>query len=287
MRFCLTLTLALLAGVACADETVPEPIPAVAPTIVFPVLPTPDVLPVAPTPPADPDAVPTLSYGQIYVVQSDANFALRASPKHLVDITYAPGPITVRGIFADGSGKVETRTFKSKYVAFVDAKDKASGRVELTAIPFGFTDESAITDQLIDIGAGPRPPPDPGPAPIDPVVPPPPAPTGFRVMFIYETTDKLTREQLNILHSTQITAYLNEKCVKGADGRAEWRKWDKDVSISPKESPTMVELWNSVKPKLGKLPQLVIAVNGAATVMDVPATEAETLAKIKAKAEGK
>ncbi len=99
--------------------------------------------------------------------------------------------------------------------------------------------------------------------------------------MVYESVAKLNREQLNILHSTQITAFLNTACTKGSDGRAEWRKWDQDVMVSPKESPQIVALWDSVKPQLGQLPRLVVAVNGAATVMDFPATEAETLAKLK------
>ena len=276
------ILLLLSVSVLYADEPTPEPIPAVNPAIVFPVLPTPDKLPVAPTPPADPDAVPSLAYGQVYVVQSDVDFILLASPANLVAITPpSTGPITVRGLFADGPGKIETRTFRSKYVAFVDAVEQASGRVELIAIPVGVTDESSVTRQLVDLGLGPQPPPGPVDPTPDPVIPPTPVPTGFRVIFAFESTAAMSREQLNILHSTAITAFLNQACAKGADGRAEWRKWDKDVAISAKESATIVELWNASKPKLDTLPRMIVAVNGSATVMDFGATEAETLAKLK------
>lgn len=274
------ILLLLVASPAWADDT-PQQIP-LAQKIWFPAVPVPDKVPVTPAPPADPDAVPTLAYGQVYVVQSESDFILLASPANLVAITPpSAGPITVRGLFADGPGKIETRTFKSKYVAFVDAVEKARGRVELIAIPVGVADESAVTRQLVDIGVAPQPPP-PGPDDPDiPDVPPTPAPTGFRVIFAFESTAALSREQLNILHSTSITAFLNQACAKGADGRAEWRKWDKDVAISAKESATIVELWNASKLKLDTLPRMIVAVNGSATVMEFGATEAETLAKLK------
>ena len=277
---CLVLYLCLASSAFCAEDSAPEAIPAIPPRIVFPVLPTPDKQPVAPAPPADPDAVPTLAYGQIYCVQSETAFILLASPRELVTITPTPGPIAVRGVFVDGTGKVETRTFQSKYVAFVDAGETASGRVELIAVPVGVADELAISRQLINVNHGPQPPPKPV-DPVNPVDPPTPAPTGFRVVFAYESSAALTREQLNILNSTQITAFLNANCAKGADGRADWRKWDRDISISSRESATIVELWNAAKPKLGTLPQMIVAVDGKATVMDLPATEAETLSKLK------
>lgn len=277
---CLALYLCLASSAFCAEDSAPEAIPAIPPRIVFPVLPTPDKQPVAPAPPADPDAVPTLAYGKLYVIQSETAFILLASPRELVTITPTPGPIAVRGVFVDGTGRVETRTFQSKYVAFVDAGETASGRVELIAVPVGVADELAISRQLINVNHGPQPPPKPV-DPVNPVDPPTPAPTGFRVVFAYESSAALTREQLNILNSTQITAFLNANCAKGADGRADWRKWDRDISISSRESATIVELWNAAKPKLGTLPQMIVAVDGKATVMDLPATEAETLAKLK------
>ena len=268
------ILLLFVASPAWADD-VP-----VAQKIWFPAVPVPDKAPVAPAPPADPDAVPTLVYGQMYVVQSDAAFALLTSPKGLVTITKAEGPISVRGIFPDGRGEYETRTFKSKYVAFVDAVKDAAGRVNLTAIPIGLTDESAITEQLIDIGAGPRPPPGPD-DPVEPDVPPIPAPTGFRVIFVSDTAANMTREQLNIVNSTAISAFLNEACVKSASGHAEWRRWSKNQKVEATESPTIVALWNDSKSKLTALPRMIVAVNGAATVMEFGATEAETLAKLK------
>lgn len=251
----------------------------------FPSLPVPDKAPVTPAPPADPDAVPVLTYGQIYAVQSEVEFFLRAYPKSLVTITKpVKGPVTARGIFIVG-GKIETRVLTGKYVAFVDAGEKAAGRVDLVATPVGNASEDSIVEQTIDVNtAGPRPPPKPD-DPDVPDNPPVPAPTGFRVIFAEETSARYSPAHLHILHSTKIVEFLNANCAKGADGRPEWRKWDKDIVVTAKESATIAELWAAVKPKLTGLdtaPKLVVAVNGAATVMDMPGTEDETLAKLKA-----
>lgn len=235
--------------------------------------------PPQPAAPVLPDAVTTLQSNQLYVVTSDEPFVLIASPARLVRITQEDGPIKIRAVFADGSGSLETRQYAAKFIATVEAT-ASTGRVELVSIPLGLMDESDLTRRLIDIGAAPRPPPGPDP---DDVVPDPPipTPTGFRVLFIFRTADKIPMEQRNILYSSQITAFLTEHCVKGADGRPEWRKWEPDVVIGAKESPTMVELWKSAKPKLGEPPKMIVAVNGAATVYDLPSTESEALAKLK------
>jgi hypothetical protein len=132
---------------------------------------------------------------------------------------------------------------------------------------------------------GPRPPPGPNPPGPDPT--PKPNPASFRVLFVYESAANHTREQLNIINSTAIAAYLNEKCVKDSAGRAEWRRFDPDVTLSSKESETIKKLWEATKPALGKLPQVVIVVDGKGEVFDLPETEAETLALLKKYAEGK
>lgn len=246
------------------------PSPAAAPAIQFPG--------VAPTPasPVLPDAVSTLLPTQLYVVTSDQPFLLLASPARMVTITQEQGPIKIRATFADGAGKLETRTYAARYVAIVESA--SDGRVELLGVPAGVTDESEITRRLIDCGKGPIPPPDVEP---EPDVTPTPGPVGFRVIMVYETSAALAREQSNILNSTKLRGVLNEVCSKGPDGRAEWRCWDKDVVIGASESPEMVKLWNAVKGQVSPLPRLVVAVNGKATVMDLPASEDATIAKVK------
>lgn len=123
------------------------------------------------------------------------------------------------------------------------------------------------------------------PKPVDPPIPNPAK--GFRVMIVYETDANLTREQLNVLNSSTIMAYLNTHCVKDANGMAEWRKWDKPTIDRPgalqKESQVWQQLWNDSKSRLGKLPQIVIVNDQAGAAFEIPtnATEADTLTLLK------
>lgn len=136
---------------------------------------------------------------------------------------------------------------------------------------------------VIDAGGTPAPPVPPGPEPIPPKPEPPVPPipvTGFRVLIIYESSQAHTKEQLNILNSTQIVEYLNRKTVK--DGTLPgFRKWDKDISVFRESSANMKLLFEAVKPKLTSFPALVIAVDKNATVYPLPATEQETLELLK------
>lgn len=122
--------------------------------------------------------------------------------------------------------------------------------------------------------------PSPTPTPPKPPEPPPPVMTGLRVLFVYETEAKLTREQLNTLHSTAIAGYLNAKCSKDSKGRSDWRRWDDDVDTS-KESDVWKGLWLIIKPKLVTLPAVVVVTDQKTEVFPLPATEAETLALLK------
>jgi hypothetical protein len=115
---------------------------------------------VAPVAPAV-GSVPVLTPGQFYVVTSDVEFFLLASPAEKVVVTYEQGPLKLRGVFADGSGRIETRTYQAAWLAIVDAAEGVSGRVELVAVPKGVATEVDITRQLIDIGVAPQPPPKP------------------------------------------------------------------------------------------------------------------------------
>lgn len=87
---------------------------------------------------------------------------------------------------------------------------------------------------------GPTPPAPVPPSPVPPSpVPPapvPPAPSpapinadGFRVIFIYEQTDKLYAPVVDsMLNSTEIRAFLTARCAKDKNGQASFRYWDDD-----------------------------------------------------------
>ncbi len=237
--------------------------------LVFPILPK--IVPVEPAP----SQSVVLAAGQWYVVESETPFFLVASPAGVVNIQQEEGPLRIRGTFVETPGRIETRTYTAKYIAIVDAIEGRTGRVELIGIPSGLIDGAQISRRLVDIGAGPRPPPGPTPPTPTPVV------TGFRVLLIYESMDAYPRETLNTLHSTVIRDYLTRKCSKDSTNVPEWRVWDKDVVVSAKESPTMRDLWNAVKPQLNGTPKIIVAVNGDAKVYPLPSTEAETLAFLK------
>ncbi len=146
---------------------------------------------------------------------------------------------------------------------------------------------------------GARPP--PAPTPVEPLVPPvdpplvPPGPTdvtpatGLRVLFIYPPT--ATREQLTILNSGAVNAVLDEVCAKSGTGRAEWRKWDRDIDKRDQlknETPAWRELWTAAKASLAKpdaatkLPCVFIQRGDAVSLFPLPATEAATIALLKA-----
>lgn len=130
---------------------------------------------------------------------------------------------------------------------------KSSGRAVVAA--WGIVDSAPkkLATLLIDANVGPRPP--PGPTPPPPGPQPIPA-TGFRVLFAYESADKLTRAQSGVLNSTKIREYLQRKCVK-VNNVAEARWWDKDVDLK-NESETWRKIWDATKPQLTNLPAVVV-----------------------------
>lgn len=118
----------------------------------------------------------------------------------------------------------------------------------------------------------------PTPKPVDPVVDPIVTPvTGFRVVFVYEKDQKLTREQANILASTKIIDYMNQKTAKDDKGRPSWRKWDKDVVVSDEESKVFRDIWAAIKPKLGTLPQIGIVRDSKIDLFALPDNEQKTI----------
>lgn len=128
----------------------------------------------------------------------------------------------------------------------------------------------------IKTGTAPRPPPTPpGPSPI-------PAPTGFRAILIEETSQNTTMEEMAILNSPRIAEYLNRKTEKDPDGKAGWRKWDKDVVMGERELDLWKALWAETKPKITSTPQLLIVTGGNGKLYPLKGmTEAEVLALLK------
>lgn len=158
------LSLLTLSG-ALALAAPPEPQPAIR-------LPAAGVVPPPPAPAAD--AVVKLSGEQTFVVDSDVEFMIDAFPPGVVEITSEPGPVRMRAVFVDGTGKPEWRTFKGKHVATVNAV--GTGRVTLVIVPVGAKSRADWVTQRIDANAGPQPPPVPVPPKPDPKPDPKPVP---------------------------------------------------------------------------------------------------------------
>lgn len=260
----------------------PESPQIILPTI--PVLVEPDVIDEEPEPPKprpdrSPKPITTISDEQLYVIESTIPLIVLASPDGLVKIEGEEGPQKVKAKFVDGIGKMETRVFHSKYLFFVNAVKP--GKLELIIVPVGVEKpENILRQQLTVVGEMPKPPPDPDEPDVvpDPVDPPAPV-SSFRVIFVKESGDTLSAAQSSIPAAKVIRDYLVAKTTP-ENGQPGWREYDPDQSTT-NEQKTMAELWAAVKPKITKVPCLVIEVNGHATVMPFPANVDECMATLK------
>ncbi len=274
MRYLAFVLLCL--GTVSADEIKPVPDP-INDQIHLPTKPV-TVQPDEPAPNPPSTVIGTLKPDQWYVIESTAKLITLSSPEGLVAFEESQGPIRVRGLFVDGSGKIETRTYNSPYVYFVTAV--ASGKTELILIPEGVTSQDDIVRQVLTVsGIGPRPGPEPPtPDPDDPPIPPGPV-SSFRVIFVVESGDTLNAKQTAIAGAAEIRNYLTAKTTPEG-GLAGWRQYDPQQTTA-NEQPTIKKLWDAVKQKLLPAPCLVIETNGTATVMAYPADVSATMAILK------
>ena len=186
-----------LASCASAQETstTPDP-PQPSSQIIFPIVPVIDQDQIpdenrpapAPRPPNEPKFVSELSEDAWLVVESQSPIVVTSSPLGHVSVQPDEGPVKVKGKFADGTGKTETRTFTSKYLYFINAVKK--GQVEILVFsPSTMLEEKDIPRFPLNVmGLDPIPPPGPGPGP----GPKPPDPVSDTV-FIAIIEDVLNR----------------------------------------------------------------------------------------------
>ena len=212
---------ALLLALSVAPAAVPA-----ADDIRFPALPVaPQPMPV-PTPP--PGSVDRLTADTLYVVESDVPTILLVSPPGIVAVTEDAGPLRMRGKFAGGSGKVETRQFTGKQVFTLEAV--GSGRVEVIVVPVGAKSPTDVVRKVLDVGEGkgPQPPPvppDPKPDPKpDPDPKPKPGPVSGPVwVIVVEQNADRTPETAKVLNDTAGWVEIGK-----LPGVAGWRFYDLD-----------------------------------------------------------
>ena len=226
-----------------------------------------------PTPmPRPASAVSKLAADEWYIVDSDVPVLVLASPEGVVSISEDAGPVKIRGKFADGAGKVESRTYKGKSVFTVEAVQ--TGRVEILIVPVGGAAKDVIRRTLDVMGARPSPPPEPVP---DPKPTPKPDPyTGKFSMVVIEETNVAANNRGQFFADKELRDYLATKLV----GKP--RIADKDVVDASGQPPKdLAPYLNHAKGK--GLPQLyLIAPDG--TVLfegNLPKTPAELIATVK------
>jgi hypothetical protein len=266
------LAVGLLAASGYAD---PPEVPKVSPGIRLPkpVI-VPDVMPPKPQP--APGAVLVLASDEWYAVESDAELIILAHPAGLVAFEKVD-PGHFRGKFAGGLGKVESRKLTGPFVYLGVAA--GAGRVEIDFVPTGVKNRKDIVSAAVDCLVAPQPPPD-----VDPIPPPKPKPEpvkSFRVVFVIESGDTLTREQVGIVYGRATTDYLNATTTKEGDFPGNL-VLDKDAT-GESLPPTMRALWQAVKPKVTATPCVAVEVNGRVDIIPVP----DSLAVLKQYAEGK
>ena len=270
------LSLCLFASVAASTDPQPSPQPVTPPAPppgeTLPDWPATPVVPQPMPPQPAPKAVASLAADELYVVQSNEDVQLLASPPGVVTVTKESGPLKIRGLFV-GNKIVSTRTYAKKNVFIVERI--AAGDVELLLVPAGKVERRVVGD-----GDSPVPP--PKPKPDDPPAPKPPEPvTSFRVIFVWESGDTLTAAQNSVINGVEVADFLAAKTTKTGTDKG-WRLKDKDAPAAG-DTPVMNELWAAVKAKLKPtdVPCVAVEVNGKVEIIPLAATPAEMVAKFK------
>ncbi len=204
-------------------------------------LPVQDPIPPLPAPVAEATKLPA---GSLYVVDSDVPVVVMASPKGLVSISPEEGPMKIRAVFA-GSDKIQTKTFKGKYLFLVEAV--GSGKCELFVVPVGLKGEQDVVRRTLDVGAGngPQPPPGPGPQPEPDKWEPSPL-----IVLVIEETAEAAAGRGAFFADKDLAARMKDKNHK-------WRVVDKDVVGPDGQPPEDLKRFLDVA-KNKKLPQLFL-----------------------------
>lgn len=185
-----------------------------------------------------PNGVVTLPGDAWYVIESDVECAVRSYPRGLVRVTKEAGPLRLKGVFAGGTGRVETRAYKGPHLYVVEAVGK--GAVELEVIPLGFKSEAEIVGASLVVDAGAKNCPDDGKKKDDDGKkqdPPPAGEVAAWAIVIEETADRntLPLELSRLLGDVAFWKSLKDRGVS-------YRFYDKDSpDARAKNYPAMVD----------------------------------------------
>jgi len=215
------------------------------------------------------EVVDTLRPEEWYLIESEHELIVLTSPVGVVSIEPLAGPMTFRGRFAGGDGKIETRKFVGPFLYAVTAE--IAGKTELIVVPVGVSSADQVERITLTV-QGARPPPEPEPEPDDPTPPPGPV-TSFRVIWIRESGDTLNPQQTAIPNAKVIRDYLNAKAT-------DWREYDPQ-QITKTEPEVIQELWKAIKEKQWTAPCVAVEVNNKVQVLPFPANTADALTLLK------
>lgn len=198
----------------------------------------------------------------------------------LLEVFGLPKGHSIIGIRFDepAGAKAKRYTFPSGDVTIAIAGD-TGGTVNLTSVVNGVTvaDAPTVAGKMVLTLTGSKPP--PGPVdPVDPVKPPVVVST-FRVIFVTESAQSLTAFQNAVCGAKAVREYLNAKCTKESDWPG-WRNYDPQTTAAA-EHPSVKAVWDAAKPKITKVPCMVVQVNDKIDILDFPANAADALATLK------
>jgi len=172
-----------------------------------------------------------LSAEVYYVVEADVPVMILASPDGIVNVGSDAGPLKLRGKFIDGKGKVETRTYKSKYVYYIDKNGAAAGNVELFVFAVGEPDAAKVQRVKLVVGEV---------APIPPPKPDPPAPvltpfqSKLQSAIKAESAPASSVAKYSALFKTAATTMVQDQTLKtGTDLLKEMQVAAKSLGIQP------------------------------------------------------
>lgn len=237
LRFLFLLFIGLGVSTALAEEPQKE-----IPTIRLPM----STMPVVPA------SINELKEDYWFVIEADVPCIVLASRNGFVSIVQEKGPLRLRGKFADGNGKVETRSYVAKSLWIVEAV--TPGEVELLIVPTGAVDESTVLRRTLIVGGtGPRPPPKPEPI-VNPIVNP-------IVDTIVDTTPKPSTAKV-------LTLVIVEKAIERTPESAAvianlsyWKSLEptvETVHIVPAGTPIAEIYKKQVAQGGGKLPVVIL-----------------------------